>query len=279
MFDYALKVQLKRVEVEPADDGPAVKRIVKVKVECDLETDIARAIAGDFGLESYKALRELTTTKVEFPIDGITATGTMFGGVGASVDIAEITGIKASATAKKPKAKPASDDGGEEQSGGTGEPAKPTVVMQLQFPYSDEVWIFLGRNGGAWVDLTLNRAQQKLPFPEAESGTDGSGNSEAKSPRPRQSNLFANGLSEEQKSKLREVGRQIGDAAAERLGKVLPMTAPSDDEPSEDERDVNQVADTPEEAEELRAQRLGEDQDAEGQETPPKDNDDEGLAF
>lgn len=218
MFDYSVRANLKVVKVDVNDDGPAIVRVCRMTVEMELDGGIARAIGGDFGVEALQALKDLTSTKVEFPIERIRAQASLIGIQETfPVAIEKVTGIKAVALAKKPK-----DD----------EEADPPVVrLEFSFPYADDVWIFLGRNMGAWVTLTLTKAQQELDFgPKTTAGPGTVG--------------------------------ALSSATTSELLKFVPRVVGSDaDDVDRDERDVHQVAETPEEAEEMRERRIAHEQE------------------
>jgi hypothetical protein len=245
MFSYPLRVQLKTSKVEVEDDGPRVIRTCRMGLEAMLDSGIAQSVGGNFGVDALQALRDLTTTKVEFPIDAITARAELVGLPGTDpISLEEVTGIKAVASVKKPKADGASEP--------------PMVKLEFDFPFSDGAWLFLGKNSGAWIQLTLYRAEKQLELPTATKPS-------ADNPTIAGPGFSIPLLTPEKARELAAAGKESPP------GPWRPRVVQGG--AAQDERDVNQIADTPDEAEQMRADRLAE----QTEETAPGAG--EGLPF
>jgi len=108
------------------------------------------------------------------------------------------------------------------------EEGAPTVKLEFECGMTDEVWLFLGRKAHAWVTVTFNDAQLELPLagaPKAE-------------PAP------AEAKPSKKRGRKASTKSSHGHDRAEAAGEIPDP----------------QDAATPEEAEELRAQRLREQQ-------------------
>jgi hypothetical protein len=153
MFDYELRVETKRVEVlVPKVDGPVAKAC-RITVRRDLDVDIARALAGEFGVQALKQLHDRGITKIQFPIDAISARAVIKADEGAPLEIACVTGMTAVAKAKKLQE--------------SKEPDAPQVELKFQFPWTSEAWTFLGGVACTVVGLKLTRNQLELPLASA----------------------------------------------------------------------------------------------------------------
>jgi hypothetical protein len=219
MFDYELQAEVKSIEnLVPKVDGP-VQRVLRVTFRRDLDEDIGRSIAGQFGVDAVEALNERTITKIEFPIDAVTAKATLKGTKGEALALGEIFGIKAIGKAKKLQ---------EDK-----EPDEPQAELKFQFPYSTEAWMFFGENTHVTVGIKLQKAQLDLPGtdkpPKGDAGAEASGEGETKKSARKKRNGGA-------------VKSSHGHDRAEASGEI---TDP-------------QQASTPEEAERIREQQLRE---------------------
>jgi hypothetical protein len=223
MFDYELRAEVKRVEVlVPKVDGPVAKAC-RITFRRELDVDIARALAGEFGVHALKQLHDRGITKIEFPIDAITARCQITGNGGQSpLLIGAVAGIKAVAKVKKLQEKK--------------DPEVPIVELKFQFPYFTDAWEFLGENACTTVRVKLSRNQLELPLsastPEA---TNGDSKPHGKRGRPKKGGGVLTSKSSH------------GDDHAEAAEEMVDA----------------QDAATPEEAEELRAQRLREERSME----------------
>jgi len=152
MFDQTLKAEVKRIEtLVPKVDGP-VQKVCRVTFRRDLNEDIARSLGGDFGLAALEQLDDRGITQVVFPIDSVAAHAKLVGDKGEAIEIAQVTGIKAVAKAKKLQ---------EDK-----EPDKPSVELKFQFVFSADVWLFFGKNACGTIDVTLSKRQLSLPLAE-----------------------------------------------------------------------------------------------------------------
>lgn len=268
MYDYGLRANLKTFRVDADDDGPTIKRTCRMTFEMMLDGGIARAVGGDFGADALQALRDLTTTKVEFPIDAIKAKAKLVGIAGTTpVRLDEVVGIKAVASVKKPK-----EDG---------ESEPPKAKMEFESPYSDELCIFLGRNSGAWIELTLTKNQLELALDKA--------TGDLKAPPPPGTQVTVGGpgwsvplLTKEQAATAAAAVGEIGEALDHEKEKRGPWRPRLVDGGvgGQDERDVHETAETPEEAETMREARLAHREgEAEPKEEGAVATNDEGLAF
>jgi hypothetical protein len=154
MFDYELTAEVKSIEtVVPKVDGP-VSKVCRTVFRRTLDTDIARAIAGKFGVDALKALEDRAITKLVVPIDAVTCKATLKGSAGATLEIAEVSGMKAVCKAKKLQ-----ED----------KDADPVMVeVEFQFPFSQAAWLFFGEHHSSEVVIKLVRRQLSLPLAGAE---------------------------------------------------------------------------------------------------------------
>jgi hypothetical protein len=209
MFDYALRAEIKRVEVlVPKVDGPVTK-VCRITFRRDLDAEIARSLAGEFGVAALKHLHDRGISKIEFPIDAITARAVITGTDGAHLAIDVVTGMKAIAKVKKLKDDKDADC--------------PQVELKFQFPYTPDAWAFCGDNACVTIDLKLTRNQLSLDL----------------NPAAKPAAAESNGKKARKKGGSKS---SHGDDRAEAAGEIADP----------------QDAATPEEAEEVRAQRLRE---------------------
>lgn len=154
MFDYALKAEVKRIEtLVPKVDGP-VQKVCRVTFRRELDEDIARTLGGDFGIAALEQLDARGITQVIFPIDDVAASAKLVGDKNETIEIAQVTGIKAVAKAKKLQEDKEADP--------------PMVELKFQFDFSAEVWLFFGKNACAEIDVTLSKRQLSLPLAKPE---------------------------------------------------------------------------------------------------------------
>jgi hypothetical protein len=125
-------------------------------------------------------------------------------------------------------------------------PVDPGIDVEWEGSLSDEAWVFMARHAHAYVDVALARQNPELPNVDAPPSRR-TGGARPKAPKP------------------------------ERLASVLPFAAAEPETPLLDDlRDEAQLADTPEEAEQIRADRLAHFGPAGGfwdKEVPPKGDD------
>lgn len=165
MFDYEFQTEVKRVEaLVPKVDGPVAKAC-RLTFRRGLDEDIARSLAGEFGVAALKHLRDRGITKVDFPIDAISARCWIKSRTGQEFAIPVVTGMKAVAKAKKLQ---------EDE-----DPEDPTVELKFQFPYTAEAWAILGETVTSTVTIKLSRNQLELPL-AAKPATNGNGDRDTK---------------------------------------------------------------------------------------------------
>lgn len=159
MFDAELLFRVERVGLKTVPDGPTVRRRMRFALVREFDAVIAGALDG--GRDVRAGLTDHALLKATMPIDGLAlsaklVSGGSFGdgvpadGKASSVDLRLVEGVRADAVAAK-----ASDDEREDE--------PPGITLWLDAGYSDEAWLFLGRNLGAYVRVTLSRVQQELP--------------------------------------------------------------------------------------------------------------------
>jgi hypothetical protein len=221
MFDYELQAEVKRVEaLVPKVDGP-VGKVCRITFRRELDEDIARAIGGEFGVAALKHLRDRSITNVVFPIDAITARLAIRrrGEIFGDAVAFEIPVVTGMKAIAK--ATKIQDDK---------DPDDPTIELRFQFPFTEEAWMVLGQTVCTTVSIKLSRNQLELPL--------GNGNGEKRTVT----------LTPPKKTRKRggvlTTKSSHGDDRANAAGEIT-------DDP--------QDAATPEEAEEIRAQRLREE--------------------
>lgn len=144
MFEIETTAVIGKVTVSAKDEDGVLSRRVKIRLDREFDDEIAAQI----GSEAVRALKGLANgglAKVTMPIDGIHATLELRGASGDKAKVALATGVKA--VAKGPR----DDD------------SPPSVQLEFEFLFQDNVWAFLGRNIGGMATLSIHTVQLDLP--------------------------------------------------------------------------------------------------------------------
>ncbi len=227
MFDKEIRGAVKSAKVKVKEDGAFVFRTVRMALEREFDSEIAAVIGGS-AADAFELLADGGVSKVVLPIDAVSARGVLEGKTRISLD--KITGVKATASVGKAK-----ED----------EAAPLKLKLEFDFPFDREAWAMLGAEAGDYIAVTLTRNQLDLP------GT-GKGMPAVPAAAAPPAETKANG-------KKRGRPRKGGGSSFAPPAATAPAagTPFGDDDP----RDPQDAA-TPEEAEEIRAQRLREQRQA-----------------
>lgn len=142
MFDIELTANLAKVTLRvEAHDGVIVRRM-RLALDRELDAELAHGL----GKGATKARGLLVAHDVEKCTLGLGAVEAIAALVAAKdkIKIGQLRGTKATLTAA-------------EDSDGT-----PAARLEFEAPYSDDVWAFLGRHCGAYVQITFTRRQLEL---------------------------------------------------------------------------------------------------------------------
>lgn len=135
---------ISKIAIKAVEEDGIVARIVRMTLAREFDSIIASAIGGD-AYTLLDALREHSASKVEIPIDAVSGECRLEGEQGDAVTIKLVKGVKA--IGKAP---------GKEES-------EPTVELVFDFPFQIEAWAFFGRNVSARVALVFTKTQLELP--------------------------------------------------------------------------------------------------------------------
>lgn len=210
MFDAAYRSKVKNFGVYVEDKGPVVFRRITMTLEREFDSEVAFGL-GDAAVSARGLLKDQDMKSCVLPIDNVSGKAVLRG-IDASVTIPECRGVKVAGKAGKVH----EDEGYVDP---------PTITAEFDFSFSDDVLLFLGKNAGGYVDITLTKNQLEMAFP---------------APTPA----------------MREAAELIAEAE-----KFIPRAA--NDQPAADIAE-EQLADTPEEAERMREARLGRNPAADG---------------
>lgn len=139
--------RLKSVSIKVTEDGPVVIRRVRIKVDRAFDEEIAEALGPD-AVRVREGLATHGIEKATLPIDVIVCEGSLKAPAGTA-NIPRMHGMRAVGTA--PKSDEPDDPNGD-----------PIIQLEFDFPFSEDVWVFLGRNVGAWAEIKLVKAQLSL---------------------------------------------------------------------------------------------------------------------
>src|SRR5687767_2490704 len=143
MFDNQFSAGIRGIKIKSQEkDGVYVRTCT-----LSLEREFDDLVAGGLGAEAKKALSCLKSggmLKCVLPMDAVNAAGTLMSVSGEVVEIGVLRGVKATGTV---------DPEGD---------FPPTVVLEFEFMFSKEAWIFLGEQCGAAATVTLIKRQGNL---------------------------------------------------------------------------------------------------------------------
>lgn len=230
MVDSIFKVQVGRTTLRVIEKDAFVDKRVRINLERPFGSDIA-AWMGEDGKRAHKLLEGGGAEKVVLPIDAMVCTAHLKG-KSTEVKIERVNGIRATAYMPKPKAGAGDDEG---ESG----PAEVMIKFEFYFPFSREAWLFLGENAGAWADLELTKNQLALDL-------DGKKSDAVKDA------IVAAGA---KNGKLGTIG-EVAEANGKKKRKGKKAKATDDALVAEETTEEQQAAETPEDAERMRKERL-----------------------
>jgi len=147
LFEVWHQFRLKSCQLKVEEDGPVVIRKIRLKVERAFDEEIAAALGSD-GPAVREGLATGGIAKAVLPIDAIVVEATLRGPAG-EVSIPRMKGIKAIGDA--PKSTEPDDENGD-----------PKVTLEFETGFAEDIWVFLGRNGGAWAEIKLVKTQLSL---------------------------------------------------------------------------------------------------------------------
>jgi hypothetical protein len=154
--DLEFTASIERVSVSVREKDGVIRRTCEITLAREFDPVIADALGS-----SAKRVREDVSAgelrKVVIPVDSMILAGTLktrIGGKGDQVEIPMMRGLTAVAKAGKEEDDP------------------PSVKIDLEFDFSEEAWLFFGRNVSAYAEVTLSRLQQTFAFPPAVAGSD-----------------------------------------------------------------------------------------------------------
>lgn len=146
MFDLQLAFEIRSVNLDVKDVGGVLVRRCKVKLAREFDVLIARGIGGD-ALKILGSVKSGALEKAVIPITAINVSAEMWAGQRRGIYVVTIdrfAGRKAVATAPKEPEEP------------------PMIELEFACAYEDEVWTFLGRNGGGMADVVFTPTQRDL---------------------------------------------------------------------------------------------------------------------
>lgn len=144
MFDVEFMASIKTIKVKVAEKNGILQRRCVVVLEREFDDMVAAGLGPDARV-ALEALRDGGMTSCVLPIGGINASG-RFVVESDRVDVGELVGVKATGKASADDEFP------------------PSVALELELPWSESAWIFLGRYCGGYAHLTLTQRQTTLPF-------------------------------------------------------------------------------------------------------------------
>lgn len=139
-MDLKCAAEIQKVSISVKEKDGLILRMCKVVLAREFDDLIAAAI----GTDAKRTRASLTTGGLEsavMPIGALMVSGD-FVADGERVTIGRMMGTKAT--------------------GKFGAETGPTVLLEFEFAYSDEVWIFLGRNVGGVAEVAFTRRQLEL---------------------------------------------------------------------------------------------------------------------
>jgi hypothetical protein len=145
-MDLTITAVIAKVSLTTKQKDDVIRRVCKVTLAREFDNMIAAAMGPD-AKEALAALETGGISKVEIPLDAITASAKFVCGSSSNVAaIPVLRGVKATGKASKDEEFP------------------PSIRLEFEFDFLTEAWIFFGRNHTAWGEITLAAVQPELPF-------------------------------------------------------------------------------------------------------------------
>lgn len=263
MFDLPkpFRAEIKGLKLVVKQSGPVVNRSIRFKLSLQLISEIAEGL-GPNGKTAWLDVKSGVLHKAVMIIDGLRAKARLVGSASELI-LESIKGVKA--TIKGTDGPIDGDEG----------PVDPAVDVEWEAPFSDLGWVFMGRNTKGSVDVSLERQNPELPNVNVEVPAD------KRRGRPLVQAALRDLLETGAPSKVTLVGPGGETTEIHGLGNILPFGPTGGWAPPREDLDEAQLADTPEEAEAIRADRLLAEDDTDPEPGPKSatDNDDDSLAF
>lgn len=144
MFDVEFMTSIKSIKVKVTEKNSIVQRRCVVVLEREFDDMMAAGLGGE-ARSALEALRDGGMTSCVLPIEGINARG-RFVTTADSVEVGELVGVKATGKASADDEFP------------------PSIALELDMPWDEAAWVFLGRHSGGFAHLTLSQRQGSLPL-------------------------------------------------------------------------------------------------------------------
>lgn len=165
-MEMTLASRIQSVKLKVVEDDAGIMRMVRVKLVREFDDTIAAALGGD-AKKTLALLRDREVEKATIRIDAILCEGVFVANAGttseARVKIPKLRGLKAVCKAAKEDAP---------------EDAEPSIELEWECGFAEDVWVFLGRHCLAWCEITLRSVQGELfstPAPKKKGKSAGDG--------------------------------------------------------------------------------------------------------
>ena len=147
-IDITFEAEINKVSVGVIAKDGVVRRICKLVLAREFDTLICHGLKGD-ALKALRSLEQGGLTEATLPIDGIIASGTFRAALSpmAEVTVPDLRGVLAKGKAGKDTDHP------------------PTIKLGFEFDWSEQSWLFLGRNCSAHAEVTIKSRQIEMAFP------------------------------------------------------------------------------------------------------------------
>jgi hypothetical protein len=143
-IDIQLSAQISKVSAKVTAKEGVIKRTVKIELAREFDVPLAAALGTD-AKKTLALLEAGSISEATIPIDAIVARGELVCEPHRTT-IKELRGVQV-------KAK-----GGDEEEG-----SPTTVKLEFEFDWTEQSWVFLGRNLSALAEVTIRSLQLELP--------------------------------------------------------------------------------------------------------------------
>jgi hypothetical protein len=221
---------ISKISIKAKEKHGIVVRIVRMTLTREFDYFLARAVGGD-AVTLLDSLEGGAASKIEIPIDGVRGDMRLKGEKGDDVTITNVMGVKVT--------------GKSANSGDEDEGERATAEMVFDFPFTVEAWKWFGQNVAGRAHVTFTKAQLEL----------GLGVTDGKSSPPAAKNPLDRAVDADGK----KPHPLIAAAAAQASGTLTQEHVDAVREYVESRRSGDteeQGAETPEDAERLRDERL-----------------------
>jgi len=142
-MDIEFSAAIDSVKVKVNNAGGHVIRTCEMKFSRAFDDMIAAGLRGE-ARHALEALRSHGMEQVVLPLDAVSAQGTLVGGNDSRVIVPHMIGVKATCKAN--------------------DISPPSIELTFSALWSEDVWVFLGRYAGAYVEITLTERQLSMPL-------------------------------------------------------------------------------------------------------------------